>query len=359
MKADDDWGGTLKEGFVSVPNAFLDRLGTLDVTPGQFMLIMCILRYRFIPKDKTEEIRWPYPSITTLAAMMGVTNRTVQLRLRELRLKRMVKVVARVTSAGGPTSNVYDFGPLFGMLETAAKTPAPRRALPVDEASHTLQKRVPSEPSPPLPSEPSPEEDEHQKKTKDLASPTLPEPAAASPSRAGEPRLKLGSRVQNNPGGPLGEIIARKMAEASSKARKALPPPSQVASRRAAFEEKSPSQYNCNDMELVIRVGFAKRGWKGAPTFTGKDRSQAKQLIEAYSPDVVADVVQQTITRWEEVSAHFGANGFPSMAFVYGFRNSLFPYVLNGPQSKAKPGAGSQFNADDSREKGDEVGWGF
>ena len=146
-----------------------------------------------------------------------------------------------------------------------------------------------------------------------------------------------------------------KVADEKSRKRKAVKAPSR-ATKLQQFNAKAPEDYNSNDLEFVISESWVKKGWNTPPPrFYQKDRKLSKQLIESYGAVNCDKVIRGCIADWEAVSTTFRIQGYPSVGVFWGFRNSLFPYILDN--NKAKPEWGSKFDTKDERSEGSEIGW--
>ena len=148
-------------------------------------------------------------------------------------------------------------------------------------------------------------------------------------------------------------------AAESAKQRKSF---SEVDRRRfkrlRVFRSKKAKDYNASDMELVFSEVWSSR-WPNTPAamFTIRDKKHAKDLIAHYGAETTAFVIREVVTHWEQYRADLKMNGFPSMIAFYGYRNSLFPMVLEQDSKGMKPGWGSHFEEGDSTDSGDEMGW--
>lgn len=146
-----------------------------------------------------------------------------------------------------------------------------------------------------------------------------------------------------------------RVAEAKSQKRKAVKAHNRV-SKLDKFNTKAPCDYNSNDLEFVISESWIKKGWNTPPPrFYPKDRKLSKQLLENYGAVNCDKVIRGCIAEWEAVSATFRIQGYPSVGVFWGFRNSLFPYILDNNNSK--PQWGSKFDKKDERSEGSEIGW--
>jgi len=60
----------LQAGFTSVPNLVLNHYAELGITPAEMMFIIHMWQFRWTERD-------PYPSLTTIADKMDVTDRCI------------------------------------------------------------------------------------------------------------------------------------------------------------------------------------------------------------------------------------------------------------------------------------------
>lgn len=144
---------------------------------------------------------------------------------------------------------------------------------------------------------------------------------------------------------------------------KADPKPKKTTRRHTnrlqKFSEKSASEYNANDMEIVMAQAWKLKGWRTAPPkFTLRDRKHAKDLIEQHGAETVSNVIDEAIRRWEEIAPKMRLNNtYPSMSIIFGYRNSIFPLLIDGDLNM-KPTWGSQFDREkDASQEDGGIGW--
>ena len=126
--------------------------------------------------------------------------------------------------------------------------------------------------------------------------------------------------------------------------------------RLSDFIEKSPSDYNSKDLELLLASERDKKGWKSpAPRFYAKDMKHGKELIKIYGADVVSKVFTYSVQNWETLAPKFNIRGYPSMPIFWGFRNSIFPLVIDG-EIGHQPTWGTHYTEEQTN-TGSEVGW--
>lgn len=234
-----------------------------------------------------------FPSAEYFGKLTGKSGQTVRAYLRSLSLKGYLKPIR--TETGEKT---YDYSPLLGALRDLA-------GVPVSE----------EEPQKPLHDEPS--------------------------------------KVD-----PLKELIDTSMEMAKDKSKKRTPVQTkpQHWRRLQAFNEKTPEQYNSKDLEFVLALEWRKKWQSPPPRFFGRDLKHGKDLISIYSAEVVTNVIQTCVKEWESIAPKFNIKGYPSMPIFWGFRNSIFPLMIDG-ELKTKDSWGSQFDNTESRKDGEEVGW--
>jgi hypothetical protein len=115
------WGNhesLLQGGWVGVPVAFLANYGTLmqfgGLTAAEAMFVLQLMAFKW-----SEEA--PFPSYTTLAKRMGITDKQVRRYAKALEDKGFLIRTPRIGS-----SNSFDLQPLFNALAnalTATKRP--------------------------------------------------------------------------------------------------------------------------------------------------------------------------------------------------------------------------------------------
>lgn len=114
----DKWGARVAErGFAQIPNYLLQLnqfLGDEHLSAIE-LLVLLQLAGTWWKKDEL-----PFPSVGTLAARVGVSNRQVQRALNRLEELKLIERVKRRTR-GIITSNAYDLAPLVAFLDDLAK----------------------------------------------------------------------------------------------------------------------------------------------------------------------------------------------------------------------------------------------
>jgi hypothetical protein len=127
--------------------------------------------------------------------------------------------------------------------------------------------------------------------------------------------------------------------------------------RIESFINKSVDEYNSKDIELLLASEWKKKGWKSAPPrFYKKDLKHGAELIKIYGASDVAKVVTQSVENWENIAPKFNIRGYPNMGIFWGFRNSIFPMIIDGDLQNNNPSWGSHYQQEQTK-KGQEVGW--
>lgn len=281
-----DWKGGTKGGWVAVSRMFLRHHRGLGVSDAQAMLILTILDYQWGD-------RLPFPKVETLAEATGKSEKTVRANIRALRELGLVRTRLR-----GGRSNEYDFSPLFDRLREIENesTPIPfsgESASPKNGVAHRRNTKM--------------------KNTK-------------SDLRALAERAKMKGK------GTPQRSVFRTATD--------LQPGAKVK------PEKARSAFSSRDIEVLMRDTAVAHG-AIPPMWTMKDRKHAKELISHYGGEAVATVVETVVKDWAVFVQRYRLKGHPSMAFIYGYRNSVFPDVLEGA-TKERPTWGSHYNPNDN-----------
>lgn len=126
------WGVLVAErGFAQLPNYLLFLNQFLDDDHKLSPIELLVLIELAATWWKKSEL--PFPSMATLAARVGVSERQIQRAVTTLEKGQFLKRVKR-RSSGIISSNAYDLGPLASVLEDVAKAfpnAFPRRTAPV------------------------------------------------------------------------------------------------------------------------------------------------------------------------------------------------------------------------------------
>jgi hypothetical protein len=101
---------TMVAGFTAVPNLVLEHYAELGLTPTEMLTVIHLWYFWWKRQD-------PFPSIESVAEMMGISRRQVQTYISRLRDKGLINVRHRAQrngpSRGLRTSSAYDFSPLI------------------------------------------------------------------------------------------------------------------------------------------------------------------------------------------------------------------------------------------------------
>jgi hypothetical protein len=349
----NSWGGLTKSGYEAVPVVFLRHASRLGISMEERVLIMVILSYSWDDGDT------PYPSKETLAEALGRTPRSIQTYIQALVDKGVVRVVER-----RGLSNQYDFSPLYQKLrELVASDKALRdepRLSPKNQGADS-----------PLGGEAADSPPEKETVGEQRASPVGEQ--RASPEEETPKKKHSLSDLLAGARAAAAKTASTQQANTAKRTATAAPPPADAPSpaspRPAAtssrspgwekFEAKKPHEYNANDLYYVIATAWRAKWPNSKPGFfQAKDRALGKLLLDDYGGEVVAYVLAGAIARWEELRQKFRITGYPSVAVFYGFRNSIFPLLLEpGSGSPGPAPAGSQYNQQHARPKGHEEGW--
>ena len=300
-----EWHGLDEKGFAPFSRAFMQNYRHLNITMEEAMLIMHLLDHSWLGKKE-------FPSAKFFADVTGKSDQTIRMYLRSLSFKGYLTAVKN--DKGRKT---YDWSPLLEALRSIAGVPDRPEVEPLEVPVASREGSS----------------DTAMPNGADQATDPLKELLDASLSLVKDGRFKR-APVQTTP---------------------------RHWQRLQSFLEKTPDQYNSNDIELIMARAWHRKGWKTpAPRFTMRDRKHAKDLITTYGPDVVAKVIDQAIASWEALAPKLRLqNAYPSMGIMYGYRNSIFPLIIDGDPSAGKASWGSHFDRDkDSSPKGEEkIGW--
>ena len=363
------WGGTAEAGFTAVSSAFLKNYRKLGVSFQEAMFVIHVLDYQWTADGN------PHPKLEVLAEQTGLGARTLSGYVRNLRRKGLLVTKKRVRC------QEYDFSPLMQKLnefcggnkkEHAEKKEAEIVeevvAVEVPKVVQLLDEEDFRAPDLPLPSQ----VDMTYRKTTGLdlqendTSIETDEEKLTSVRFAHTEGPRIGasqaSAVEENGRAALQATIDRAIGVAmtAEKRRKPMTAGKQRAYKRMRrFKQKKASRYNANDMELVLAEVWTLK-WPNTPSpkFTNKDRAHAKALIDHYGAAITAHVVRTVVTQWSMFKSKLQINGgYPSIAMLYGYRNSVFPMVLE-QEEDAKPGWGTHFSVEDGSDNLEGTGWG-
>lgn len=96
-----------------------------------------------------------------------------------------------------------------------------------------------------------------------------------------------------------------------------------------SYKAKEVAEYNANDLcyyfsekyQDIIGVKYSR--------ILQKDRSQMKQLLDDYGADHVVKAIDYLVRNYNGL-----IQGYPSIAVLYGFRNTVFPSAVKGTTGK-------------------------
>ena len=104
-------------------------------------------------------------------------------------------------------------------------------------------------------------------------------------------------------------------------------------------------------------IRWCEQSWKTPPPkWQAKDRANAKRLKETYGDDI-KKIIDFLFDNWANLKTKFNIDGLPSISILWGFRNSIVPLALGDATENSKSW-GSSHDETQSRDDGDELGWG-
>jgi biotin operon repressor len=114
-----------------------------------------------------------------------------------------------------------------------------------------------------------------------------------------------------------------------------------------SYKAKEIAEYNANDLcyyfsekyQDIIGVKYSR--------ILKKDRSQMKQLLDDYGADHVVKAIDYLVQNY-----HSLIQGYPSIAVLYGFRNTIFPSAVKGTAGKLSVRESRLTDKDIEKEKG-------
>jgi predicted transcriptional regulator len=102
------WGKTImRHGYTAVPSILIRAQSRLGINTTQMNIILQLLDYWIDPARK------PFPTKKDIANRIGVTDKTVQLNIRELEQAGLITRQMRKTAAGDWNSNIYHLDQLI------------------------------------------------------------------------------------------------------------------------------------------------------------------------------------------------------------------------------------------------------
>jgi hypothetical protein len=159
--------------------------------------------------------------------------------------------------------------------------------------------------------------------------------------------------------GPLTRLkLKAEEVLSSGKLKRSENPPRRKDTRHEKFREKSPSEYNVNDIEIIFKKAWAGSELTGKPfRWTMKDRGQVRDLLNDQGGEAVKIYFEYIIQNWESIRSRYNMGGSPSVALLYGYRRSWFSEALEGGPPKVKKPGMVEYEEHDF--DGGETGWGY
>ena len=109
------WGPVLSaSGWTGIPNVLFQRQKALGLTSLDVNIILQLVAYWWEPDNL------PHPSKKSIAAAIGVNERTVQKRIAAMEAASFIQRIERRTARGSRT-NLYDFSGLIAAAQPFAK----------------------------------------------------------------------------------------------------------------------------------------------------------------------------------------------------------------------------------------------
>ena len=105
------WRAGLDPGFTVVPAVLIRSLPGLRIGATELSVLVCLIDAWWAPGDM------PWPSKAKLAAMLNLSEKTIQRTLKKLAEQGLIVSEARFRKHRGQTSNRYDLSPLVDRLE--------------------------------------------------------------------------------------------------------------------------------------------------------------------------------------------------------------------------------------------------
>ena len=110
------WGPeTMAANYAVIPSALLRGQARLGIGPTDLAVLIHLIDYWWQPGQM------PWPKKKTLAARLGVGEKTVQRAVVRLEQAGLLRRNSRFNENGGRTSNEYDLQPLVERLQVIAK----------------------------------------------------------------------------------------------------------------------------------------------------------------------------------------------------------------------------------------------
>ncbi|MQA42152.1 helix-turn-helix domain-containing protein [Rugamonas aquatica] len=109
------WGEDIMAlGFTAVPDILLKRMGKLNLSSTEFVVMLQVLSFWWFAENK------PFPSKKKIANAIGCSEKTVQKTMGRLEKLGFISRIERRKDADRNDSNLYDFSPLIAQLQPMA-----------------------------------------------------------------------------------------------------------------------------------------------------------------------------------------------------------------------------------------------
>jgi hypothetical protein len=109
--------------------------------------------------------------------------------------------------------------------------------------------------------------------------------------------------------------------------------PKKKMNRLERFRQKKESDYNVSDLEICFQQEWEKKNFGLHPfKWTGSDRGKMKNLIEEQGIGATLKALKYFVTNWEQLIRRYPLKGVPTVAALYGFRQSVFSEATRGPE---------------------------
>lgn len=377
---DREWGGLTEGGWKTIPIVFIESYAQLGISAEQFAFIVTVHSF-FRGQQQI------FPQVEVIAELMGKSVGTVRRYIRDLR-----NVGYLITTNKGPAQR-YDFTPLYKKIMEVEKLNVKSREYHTDGKSLFIQNgdkksttrgkgatvhascsdvnaKNESPPHPPY------KEDNVDIYIKDM--PTATTDVVAT-TEVVEENGKNGSSGKSSLGviegtgrkSSLGNLLSTALeniqvrhAERKTRTRARIdfkgsksPPKSNKPKGLDRLVAKSPSQYTCNDIAVLMQESMKEKWGYFMGKVTMKERGQLKNMIKEYGAEEVAVTAWKMVNLWEEVKGDLKLSGYPSIAILYGYRRSLVPWAANGGMPESRPSWAISFDPKSERPDGQESGW--
>ncbi len=256
-----------------------------------------------------------FPGQVTLAKAAGRSDRTIRMHLAELKAVGLITIEQR----GHCKTNEYwieDMNDVYGSESD--------KRVPSDEALEACW------PVGACLKEDPPDEDEEPANL-----PVVQMTDAARAIVAGSERAKAERKRQ----------VKKKVLRATkAKVVRKKPPPEPELSdeereavelgleqaRRREFVDPPPETLRPKDMERIWREDFTRKFHVMTSSWGAKEFKLLKKLVGDFGPALVMRAMKHVIEHWENYVDRFGLNGYPALAFLWGYRNTIFPEIQGG-----------------------------